>query len=754
MGRNVELFAGALVLFPQGPRMVVGVTPMGYVVQDTDGRRAEVDWRELEPARGIHGGRVDAVAASVTAMWAGLDDDAKQEALDRQEVVLTVTTGYARGHASLAREGEPFWPFDPREGHSSWFKMQQMAKRLEQEASLDRRRQRDMESGGRRVGSRLGPVTARTIRSWATMYSSPPGGLLALVDGRRKRSFTAFESLDPEVKRVAEEQVGRQDGTRSVLSIDELYRRTVLALRVEGLQNLRVPESTLRAYLSHLKTGVGSTTRSQTTNKLRGASAFTSYPALRPGQVVAIDVTRADNLVWDAWSQKVISVEIITALDVATRVVLAVRVTPRSADSVDAALILYDVLRPFSMTISPDRVGDWRWTGVPESLGLLSDAVVEAERLSGRPLVGEHAIPGLLPDAVRADNGSIFTGAHFRGVCDRFGIHLLLSRGKKPTDNAFVERWHETLQRALLQVYGHKGRNVSERGSEIGKVRVVDGKPRFLGDGPLLTARELERHLREFIAIDYHRSWHQGLTLVDREAADSDAALRLTPLEVFDAMLAATGRLHVLQRPDLVYDLLPVRWGTIQHDGVEFQNLTYDSPALEEFRNVAVGFFRTADRAAPFFRDPHDVSRVWFRHPRNDTIIEVPWRRAHQLRAPMTDVMVRYATSIVRRRGGNLVLNAESTQREILNVLNDVGDIDRLRTDPELADWKTSMVATAHMRVDRSVYDHAEAAAVGASKGKGRDSVALRAVPDRYECRAADGFDLLAEWPDYDGEGS
>ena len=177
---------------------------------------------------------------------------------------------------------------------------------------------------------------------------------------------------------------------------------------------------------------------------------------------MAIDVTRADNLVWDQWSQKVVSVEIITALDVASRVVLAMRVVPRSADSHTAGLILYDVLRSFAMAIEPDEVHDWRWVGVPETVGLLPDAVSEAESISraGAPLIGDHEIPAVLPESIRADHGSIFTSAHFRNLCERFQINLLLSRGKKPTDNAFVERWPETLQRGLQQVHGHKSRQL------------------------------------------------------------------------------------------------------------------------------------------------------------------------------------------------------------------------------------------------------------------------------------------------------
>lgn len=724
MAAVTELVEGASILFPEGPRVVVAVGPLSARLRDISGEVWDVGWAEIGEARGIHGAYVDAVAPSMSAMWEGLPAEAKDEALDRLEVVLTILTGYSRGHAALARPGEPFTDFDPARRSTLRTRIRAMGRQLAREAMADRRRVRAEEQGERPVGARLGPVTDNTLRNWVNAYQRPfDGGLYALVDGRRRRQYSQFDSLPPLVREVADRQLLQLDGSRSVLSVDELFRRTCLEVRRvaektnEGPEapKLSIPESTLRAYLSHALRGVGATTRAQTTNHLRGASAFTSYPALRPGQVVAIDVTRADNLVWDPWSERVISVEIITALDVASRVVLGLRVIPRSANAFEAGLILYDVLRPFSMSVSAEVVSDWRWAGVPERVGFIDDALVEAERLSGRPLVGEHIVPGLVPDAIRADNGSIFTSSYFRELCAHMGIHLLLSRGKKPTDNAFVERWHETLQRCLIQVYGHKGRNPSQRGSDVGKIRRdTQGRYVFKGDGPLLTARELERHIREFIVTDYHRTWHQGISVVGRGASVEEAELRMSPLEVFDALVAATGRIRILQRPDLMYDFLPMVWGTIQHDGVEFKNVTYDCSELEEFRNVPRGYFRDGDRAAPFFRDPNDVSRVWLRHPTTGDIIEVPWRKRHLLQAPMTETMLRVATSAVRRRGGNVALSRSSTQRELLEVLNDVGDLDRLRRDSDLSDWRISMLTSAQMRAQRSSFEHAEAAAAGA----------------------------------------
>lgn len=122
------------------------------------------------------------------------------------------------------------------------------------------------------------------------------------MDKRRQRRHNEYATLDPEVVRVAEEVTGRTDGTWSVRSVDELYRRTILALKSEGLEVIDVPQVTLRAYLSQLKQAAGATTRSHTTKKLRGVLALSAYPALRPGQVIAIDVTRADVFCVDPWS--------------------------------------------------------------------------------------------------------------------------------------------------------------------------------------------------------------------------------------------------------------------------------------------------------------------------------------------------------------------------------------------------------------------------------------------------------------------
>ncbi|WP_422424241.1 Mu transposase C-terminal domain-containing protein [Rhodococcus sp. 7Tela_A2] len=554
-----------------------------------------------------------------------------------------------------------------------------MAETLAHEAQVDRNVQRRLAEGEILSGA----PNSSTIRNWVRAWRK--AGLLALVDRRSTRKGRSWELIDPRYRVVAVEVVDGLDGDRSTVGINELDRRVRVLLKNEGINDVVTPQRLTRQFLVHLKLDRGETTRSQRSRALRHVSGTQHFPAIRPGQIVAIDATRADCLVFDPLLGRAFSVEILTAIDVATRVILALRVVPMSADGIDAGLLIYDVCRPFSMRVDGTTVGDWRWCGIPEALDCADvSTTVGRRRLSPdfSTLQGEHPIPSVMPDAIRCDHGSIFVSQHFRDLLQGLGIDLLLSRGKKPTDNPHVERWHETLQRGVQQIPGYKGRNTSERG-------------RLVADEPLMTASELEGHLRRFVALDYHRSPHSGLIL------SGDPTARISPLEMWDAMLEATGRIDVPQHPDLIYQFLPIRWGTVRHAGVEFSNMVYDSRVLDEYRNVAPGQFRDDDRKVPFHVDPHDLSRIWFRDPTSGRVECVPWRGAHLTDAPMTDTILAAVRSRIRERGGNRTLFPGSASRQILD------EIMELTTAPKTKEWKAKLSA-GHRRVEQSRVDHTD----------------------------------------------
>jgi putative transposase len=710
------LSVGGRVLTESGTTVVVSIRATGVELRDAIGQIRQVDWCDLGTVRAITDGEVSVLCEPLRPIWDTLDTDARNIALSRLEVVQEIRTGYRHGHPELARPGEPRFPFGPGYGVSESRRCATMAAVLSEEEQCDRPLQRRVDEGEIQSTG----TSPSTVRNWLRDWKR--GGLLALVDGRSLRNSGGWDLIDPRYQAVAREVIDALDGDQSTVSIVELDRRIRVQLLQEGAVDLVTPQRGTWAFLSALKGEKGSTTRAQKSHKLARVSGKRHFPAIKPGQIVAIDATRADNLVFDPLTGSACSVEILTAFDVSTRVVLALRVVPRSADAVDAGLLIYDVCRPFSMRVDGTSIGDWRWVGIPAYLDLTQVDVTTKRRRTTpdfSTLQGEHSIPSVMPDAIRCDHGSIFVSAHFRAILRDLSIDLLLSRGKKPTDNPHVERWHETLQRGLQQIPGYKGRNVAERGQRV-------------REEPLLTAAELQAHLRRFIALDYHRTHHAGLVLPGEPTA------KFSPLEMWDVMVEATGCIDVPQSPDLIYQFLPIRWATIGKTGVELSDLVYDSDHLDDYRLVPDGYFGGPGQAAPFFVDPHDLSRIWFSDPQTKRVVPIPWRGANRIDAPMTEAIVDAARKRIRERGGNSVLNRGSATRQILNELVQL-------TQPSKSRRGRAMLAAAARRVEQSRDDHAEAQAA-------QEKLAGQHPAPQPETKAIEVERLRRAWPNLQDE--
>jgi hypothetical protein len=200
---------------------------------------------------------------------------------------------------------------------------------------------------------------------------------------------------------------------------------------------------------------------------------------------------------------------------------------------------------------------------------------------------------------------------------------------------------------------------------------------------------------------------------------------------MWDAMVESTGRIDVPQTVDLIYQFLPVRWATIRHDGVELSNMVYDSPLLDPYRYVPQGFFRHPDRAAPFYVDPHDLSRIWFRDPETCRVGPIPWRGANRTEAPMTKAIVDAACRRIRERGGNTVLKSGGANQQILDELGE------LTTSPIEPRMRRPLNA-ATRRVEQSRIDHDEAQSASGSKSS---------VPQRITSLDDDHAGFRREWP-------
>lgn len=752
---DLRLEVGARLLAEDGYLLVTQVGRHTVTVDTSTGERREVPFGEISGAR-ISKGQASPATIALEPWWSGLPEAIRRDALDKLEVVMEILTGYRWGHPRLAHPGEPF-PTVSDPDLSETQRCEAMARQLSFERHADRQILRRVQDGELR-STNLG---ASTVQKWIRMWRDE--GLRGLVDKRATKGRQGFDALDERVRRIADDVFARFNGDDSKVNVKTIEAEIRLQMKHEGLKDVRLPQRLFQEYLSERHQALGRTTRAHRSRYLRrSVSAHTSFAAMHPGHL-ALDATRPDVLVWDEVHECPRSVEVLTVISVATRVIVALRVTPRSGNALEAGLVLYDAMRPMSMLVEGTTVDDWRWCGVPESLDVSGVSVHRSpERVippgqSLQSIQGVHYKPGVTPSSVRCDHGSIFLSEHFTGLLRVFGVDLMLSRGSKPTDNPHVERWHETLQRAYQAIPGFKGRNVAERG------RKVDA-----AGEQLLTAAELERHLRRFVALDYHRSWHQGLVL---PGAEWEA--RLTPLEMWDAMMEVTGRIHVPQHPDLIYQFLPIKWLTIGHAGVEFKNLTYDAPVLANFRDIRKGAFQDGTRKAPFHYDPRDVSRIWFRHPDTGRIHEIGWKARHILDLPLSDFLRDRAITNIKARGGNKALKADSAWLQIIDELG------QLTSAEETAESRVKAYA-ARLRWEQAQRDHAQAAEHGAiapelqapesvetqvSDGVGGLQPAVNTTREEAGARAegvviplrrpeppstVPKYDAEAVWPDYD----
>ena len=86
--------------------------------------------------------------------------------------------------------------------------------------------------------------------------------------------------------------------------------------------------------------------------------------------------------------------------------------------------------------------------------------------------------------------------------------------------------------------------------------------------------------------------------------------LTLSPNEAYEEAVARAGFVYVPRDPDLYLGLLPVEARVIGRADVEIAGLTYDSPALDHYRQTRSPL-SALDGKWPIRIDRRDLGRVW-----------------------------------------------------------------------------------------------------------------------------------------------
>ena len=333
---------------------VVALEAAEVVVVDRLGAAARVRVADLLGPAGEPGARLAEAASGQGAagepagvLLGAAGEGALAEARRRAGHVREVLSGYRSGSVELAAPGEPRPQYAP--GVPLMQRYQSKAGEL--------------------------GVTSRTVRGWARSYRDL--GEAGLVDGRGTVTRPALAGVDPRwadaCRAVLDEQVDESSVTKGLT----LRRVRARLDRDFGTGSVPAPQggAAYRA-LDELSRGRGSFSGSAKGRRSIAGRPSASYGRLRssrPGEYVLLDSTRLDVFAMEPVTLRWVQAELTIAMDLFTRCILGLRVTPVSTKSVDVASVLFEALSPPAVPEGWPPEAAWPYHGVPGAL------VVDAE---------------------------------------------------------------------------------------------------------------------------------------------------------------------------------------------------------------------------------------------------------------------------------------------------------------------------------------------------------------------------------------
>jgi hypothetical protein len=559
-------------------------------------------------------------------LWEGLSVDQQREALALARHLRQVLTGSPDGNLERAIElGRVDARYDPRTVTDFAVRVDAKSKEL----------------------IALGVRGASVSSLYRKLNAFKRNGVMGLVDKRWLRRTDPLEGIPAEVIAT----VGATIATRVAHS--RLSVRKLLAL-----SKIDLHQAGIGADLSHnqLRMLVGELTRGQAMHReARSRRTHSSRPqgvqgrlhASRPGELVQIDATPSNVHAWfpeAGWCPATI----LTAIDVYTRQILALRVVPGALSTRDSCLLLWDITQP---TIT--RCG-WprhlrRWHGMPVLVRINSDDTrLPNERSDGGSdsrVVG--AKRSLIPSTVVIDHGSEFDAEHFQSVCARNGIDVLFARPRTGSDKGIVESWHDTLDEALTALPGYKGANPQDH-------------PEGAEEDAALTCADLQDMLWTWILTIYHDTPHEGL----RDAASP--RIKVSPNAAFDRFIEVGGHIEVAHDPYRLISFLSCKPdATIQADGIRLLRRVFVNDRVVELGNRMRRGVGAKAKALPVYYDRWDMTRIFLFDPFEHEWLCIPAATPGGAAvAPFSEAIARAAIRDTIR-GSRAVTDEELHRREV-----------------------------------------------------------------------------------------
>jgi putative transposase len=207
------------------------------------------------------------------------------------------------------------------------------------------------------------------------------------------------------------------------------------------------------------------------------------------------------------------------------------------------------------------------------------------------------------PNTIHLDNAKEFHGKMLEQACLNFGITIEYRPVMTPNYGPHIERFFRTLSSELKGVRGTTFSNPKERAEYNSDAQAV------------MTLDDLEKWLAIYITGTYHQKLH--------------SALDMSPLQKFTEAFTGTGSRPPMPLPakpineeNILMEFLPYAERTIQHYGVQFENIRYWSDVLRPYVE-SPGKVRESFK---FRYDPRDMSKVYFLDPITKAYTPIPYR--------------------------------------------------------------------------------------------------------------------------------
>lgn len=539
-------------------------TPKGWHVWvSVDGRRERWKWKKfLAKVAGTasYAGEFSSVEDDFAPLLGLLPADERARVVQRMRDLMELHTG------------DPFGTFDdPR----PWYEIREEYDPRKVPNLVDRIATKTKELKAR---GETGVGQSTLYDEYAKLFRPGGEGIVGLIRAKYRKRLSPILDLPDDVKVIAKRVAVELAATSGSVSIRNQTADTVAELAAAGYTD--IPHAKMRDLIDVVSVGLNLRRPGKARQSLAvrpGSHPHRSTQARYPGHVVQLDTTPLNMFVRSDNGRVRMSVDVLTAIDVFSRMVMAVRVVEAPHTAIDVNLLLHDMLGAEFFRATWKTGSDHVWLGLPREIHIPDDGTLQF---------------GMKIKSVVMDLGSQYNNTTTLAVLARHGIRVFFTPPRKGTAKGIVESFQRAFSKLTEGLPGDKGRSPEHRGPNP-KNRVLP------------TLDRVEGLLWEFISDVYNHHHHRRLR--DPEARKQT----ISPMDMFAQHILMHGIVHVPLRPNFRLAFLKATDVSLGDEGIWVDGVRFDSdlPEFDELR-------RRRDNAPKLHvrYDPRDLTRIWVWH--------------------------------------------------------------------------------------------------------------------------------------------